>query len=124
MGELAVRCEAIDHRRKQSRKLLQEYLAGQAAVARQVGQVRAQRGVNLLRLNGFIYTVVNPGTNDLAVACVFQAGDEFLEGVRFDVSVVGRKTGLHRFWSKKRSKSVTQQRRSCQPNLGNVVLTQ
>jgi hypothetical protein len=72
MGELALGRDAIDDRREQSRQLLKKHLAGQAAVARQIARVGAQCDGNLLRLNGFISTVANPGTDDLTVARVFR----------------------------------------------------
>jgi hypothetical protein len=114
---------AIDDRREQSRQLLEKHLAGQATVARQIARVGAQGNGNLLRLNGFISTVANPGTDDLTVARVFQAGDKFLEGVGFDMRVVWSQARAHRLRSKKRSKSVGYGRRTCRPNLGNIVLT-
>jgi hypothetical protein len=119
-----MRRNAIDDRREQSRQLLEKHLAGQATVARQIARVGAQGNGNLLRLNGFISTVANPGTDDLTVARVFQAGDKFLEGVGFDMRVVWSQARAHRLRSKKRSKSVSYRRGTCHPNLGNLALTQ
>ena len=101
-----------------------ERFARYAASVGEFGDVGSERGIDVSWLDGLISTGADPRSDDISVAAVLQASEQFLQGIRLDVGVFSRQASLAGFRREERTKGIGNRRGATGSDLRNVVVAQ